>query len=144
MFRIPDDRTNVNAPATSGRTRSANGARGARRTVERAAHETLRAEECADPAANALGMPRTFLGLSEPDLERALLRKGVGAREAGRRHCSDCGRTPLIGEQVHLYSRGAVVCELCRPQRRHPPEGSQTVRHTEHGHTVRPRVRVAA
>jgi hypothetical protein len=89
-------------------------------------------------------MPRTLLGLSEPDLERALLRKGVGAREAGRRHCSDCGRTPLIGEQVHLYARGAVVCELCRPRRRHPPEGSQTVRHTEHGHTVRPRVRVAA
>jgi hypothetical protein len=109
-----------------------------------AAHDTLRAEEYADPAANAQGMPRTLLGLSEPDLERALLRKGVGAREAGRRHCSDCGRTPLIGEQVHLYSRGAVVCDLCRPRRRQPPEGSQTVRHTEHGHTVRPRVRVAA
>ncbi len=109
-----------------------------------AAHDALRAEECPGRAANAFGMPRALLGLSEPDLERALLRKGVGAREAGRRHCSDCGRTPLIGEQVHLYSRGAVVCELCRPRRRHPPEGSQTVRHTEHGHTVRPRVRVAA
>ena len=89
-------------------------------------------------------MPRTLLGISEPDLERELLRKGVGAREAGRRHCSDCGRTPLIGERVHIYSRGVVVCELCRAHRRAAPERSQTVPHTEHGHTVRPRVRVAA
>jgi hypothetical protein len=89
-------------------------------------------------------MLRTVLGISEPDLERELLRKGVGLREAGRRCCSDCGRTPLIGEHVHLYTRGAVVCELCRPRRRHPPVDSQPVRHTEHGHTVRPRERVAA
>lgn len=89
-------------------------------------------------------MLRPLLGISEPDLERALLRKGVGAREARRRHCSDCGRTPLVGERVHLYARGAVVCELCRPRRRSPPEGSQTVRHSEHGHTVRPRAPLAA
>jgi hypothetical protein len=89
-------------------------------------------------------MLRTILGISEPDLERELLRKGVGAREAGRRHCSDCGRTPLIGERVHLYSRGTVVCELCRPRRRNAPEDSQTVPHTEHGHTVRLRGRAAA
>jgi hypothetical protein len=89
-------------------------------------------------------MLRTVLGISEPDLERALLRKGVGAREAGRRHCSDCGRTPLVGERVHIYSRGAVVCELCRPHRRATPERSQTVPHTERGHTVRLRGRAAA
>ena len=89
-------------------------------------------------------MLRPLLGISEPDLERELLRKGVGAREARRRHCSDCGRTPLVGERVHLYARGAVVCELCRPRRRSAPERSQTVRHTEHGQTVRPRVRAAA
>jgi hypothetical protein len=89
-------------------------------------------------------MLRTVLGISEPDLERALLRKGVGLREAGRRHCSDCGRTPLIGERVHIYSRGAVVCELCRPRRRAAPERSQTVPHTESGQTVRLRARAAA
>ena len=89
-------------------------------------------------------MLRTVLGISEPDLERELLRKGVGAREAGRRHCSDCGRTPLVGERVHIYTRGAVVCELCRPARGAAPERSQTVRHTEHGHTVRLRERAAA
>jgi hypothetical protein len=89
-------------------------------------------------------MPRTVLGISEPDLERALLRKGVGLREAGRHHCSDCGRTPLVGERVHIYTRGAVVCELCRPRRRAAPERSQTVHHSERGHTVRLRVRAAA
>jgi hypothetical protein len=89
-------------------------------------------------------MPRPLLGLSEPDLERALLRKGVGAREAGRHNCADCGRTPLVGERVHIYARGAVVCELCRPRRRSAPERSLTVHHTERGHTVRLRARAAA
>jgi hypothetical protein len=85
-------------------------------------------------------MPRPLLGISEPDLERALLRKGVGAREAGRGRCADCGRRPLVGERIHIYARGAVVCELCRPRRRAAPERSQTVHHTERGHTVRLRV----
>jgi hypothetical protein len=89
-------------------------------------------------------MLRTVLGISEPDLERALLRKGVGVREADRRHCADCGRTPLVGERVHFYARGAVVCELCRPRRRAAPEGSQTVHHSERGQTVRLRVPAAA
>jgi hypothetical protein len=89
-------------------------------------------------------MLKTLLGLSEPDLERELLRKGVGAREAGRHYCSDCGRTPLVGERVHIYARGAVVCELCRPRRRATPERSQLVHHSERGHTVRLRVRAAA
>src|SRR6478672_4922710 len=38
-----------------------------------------------------LHMLRPVLGLSEPDLERELLRKGVGALEAGRASCHDCG-----------------------------------------------------
>jgi len=89
-------------------------------------------------------MLRTLLGISEPDLERELLRKGVGAREAVRRHCSDCGRTPLVGERVHIYARGAVVCELCRPGHAKAPECSQVVPHTELGQTVRLRARAAA
>jgi hypothetical protein len=89
-------------------------------------------------------MLRPLLGISEPDLERELLRKGVGAREAGRRHCADCGRTPLVGERVHIYERGAVVCALCRPRRRAAPVRSQTVLHSEHGQTVRLRGRAAA
>ena len=89
-------------------------------------------------------MLKPLLGISQPDLERELLRKGVGAREAGRRQCSDCGRTPLVGERVHIYARGSFVCELCRPGRRSAPERSQVVPHTERGHTVRVRQPAAA
>ena len=79
-------------------------------------------------------------------LERVLLRRGVGALEADRSRCADCGRTPLIGEQVHLYDgppRSGIVCELCRPARREPPVASELVRHCEHGHTVRLTARAA-
>jgi hypothetical protein len=82
-------------------------------------------------------MARAHLTLSEPDLERELLRKSVGALAADRCSCTDCGRTPLVGEQVHLYERGRVVCELCRLLRRAAPERSELVRHSEAGHTVR-------
>jgi hypothetical protein len=83
-------------------------------------------------------------------LERFLLRRGVGALEADRHSCADCGRTPLTGEHVHLYGSPAglagsrrttqqqrIVCELCRPARREAPVASELVRHCEHGHTVR-------
>ena len=89
-------------------------------------------------------MLRPTLGISQPDLERELLRKGVGALKAGRLGCSDCGRTPLVGERIHLYPRHVVLCELCRPRRRTSPERSVTVHHSERGHTVRLRVRAAA
>jgi hypothetical protein len=64
-------------------------------------------------------------------LERYLLRRGVGALEADRERCADCGRTPLTGEQIHVYEgrRRRVVCELCRPGRREPPATSELVRH---------------
>jgi hypothetical protein len=78
-------------------------------------------------------------------LERLLLRRGVGALEADRNRCVDCGRTPLTGEYVHLYDgrRPAIVCELCRTGRRDPPVAREIVRHCEHGHAVRLTVRVA-
>lgn len=82
-------------------------------------------------------MPRARPTLWESDLERQLLRQGVVRLAAGRSCCDDCGRTPLIGEQVHVYVPEAVVCELCRPRRRAQPERSQTVHHSEHGQTVR-------
>ena len=71
--------------------------------------------------------------------ERFLLRRGVGALEADRSRCIDCGRTPLTGEQVHLYDgrRRGIVCDLCRPLRREQPVASENVRHCEHGHAVR-------
>lgn len=70
--------------------------------------------------------------------ERVLLRRGVGVLTADRNRCTDCGRTPLVGERVHLYEhRDAVVCELCRPLRREDPSATETVRHSERGHGVR-------
>jgi recombinational DNA repair protein (RecF pathway) len=74
--------------------------------------------------------------------ERVLLRRGVGVLTADRNRCADCGRTPLLGERVHLYG-GAVVCELCRSERRDPPLGTETVRHSEDGHGVRLAARAA-
>jgi hypothetical protein len=81
-------------------------------------------------------------------LERSLFMRGLGALTADRTRCSDCGRTPLIGEQVHLYegdSAGSseVVCELCRQLRREPSLASETVHHGEHGQTVRLTARAA-
>ena len=79
-------------------------------------------------------------------LERLLLRRSVGALEAGRERCADCGRTPLAGEEVHVYGgrrRKRVVCELCRVARRGAPLASEVVRHAEHGQTVRLTARAA-
>jgi len=75
--------------------------------------------------------------LSEPDLERELLRKSVSLMDAGRHRCRDCGRTPLVGEHVHVYGRGIVVCELCRVLRPEAPQRSELVRGDGCGATVR-------
>jgi hypothetical protein len=77
-------------------------------------------------------------------LQRVLLRRGVGALTESRAECIDCGRTPLTGEHVHLYDgrRAGIVCELCRTLRRESPVASELVRHCEHGHAVRLTVRV--
>jgi hypothetical protein len=68
--------------------------------------------------------------------ERVLLLRGVGVLTADRNRCADCRRTPLVGERVHLYDSGAVVCELCRPLRHEAPMSTEVVRHSERGHSV--------
>lgn len=75
--------------------------------------------------------------MDEQDLERALLRKSVGVLQDARPMCADCGRTPLIGETLYRFPRGTSVCELCRPLRRGEAQGSELVRHSEAGLTVR-------
>jgi hypothetical protein len=83
---------------------------------------------------------------SQPrQLERRLLRNGVDALEADRTCCVDCGRTPLIGEHVHLYdaARPGIVCELCRMLRVERPVASEIVRHSERGLAVRVTARAA-
>jgi hypothetical protein len=87
-------------------------------------------------------MPRLLPTLMPADLELRLLRKGVGALSAGRDTCADCGRTPLVGEHVHHYERGGLVCALCRPLRAAEPDRSELVRHSERGQTVK-RLRAA-
>ncbi len=70
--------------------------------------------------------------------ERFLLRRGVGALEADRDRCADCGRTPLVGEHVHQHAHvQGIVCELCGSLRRERPVATELVRHSEHGQTVR-------
>jgi hypothetical protein len=81
--------------------------------------------------------PKDLRTDEDGDFERQLLRIAVGVLSADRAYCSDCGRTPLVGEEVHRYERGAVVCELCRQLRHEPPVATERVRHSEHGHTVR-------
>jgi len=81
-------------------------------------------------------MARTLTTLDEQDLERALLRKSVDALAVDAAHCTDCGRTPLIGETLYRFA-GAPVCELCRPLRRETPGGSALVRNSEFGGAVR-------
>ncbi len=72
------------------------------------------------------------------ELERVLLQRGVGLIAAGRDRCADCGRSPLVGEQVHLYADGgSVVCELCSMLRSERPTATELVRHSEVGQTVR-------
>lgn len=70
-------------------------------------------------------------------LERALLRRGVEARAADRRECSDCGRVPLVGERMYRYDGDGRVCELCRGRHREAPRASEQIRHAESGRTVR-------
>ena len=86
-------------------------------------------------------MARTLPTLLPSDLERRLLRKGVGELSAARHRCADCGRTPLVGETVYRYGRGVTVCELCRQLRCDPPERSELVRHSERDQTVKVVVR---
>jgi hypothetical protein len=128
MSRIADHWEAVNAPATGGRPRPANGAA-----------DAFGRQDPPARAANPAPMIRTLLGISEPDLERELLRKGVVRLAAGRAQCNDCGRTPLVGERVHVFDDGELVCELCRPRRHGAPERSEAVHHSERGHTVRRR-----
>jgi hypothetical protein len=72
-----------------------------------------------------------------PALELRLLRKSVGRLAAERERCADCGRTPLLGEHLHVYEGGRVRCELCRERRGERPVRSEPVRGSEHGQAVR-------
>ena len=71
------------------------------------------------------------------ELELALLREGIEERTAGRERCARCSRTPLIGERIYRYERGAIVCELCRSLEPRAPVSSSLVHGPAFGHTIR-------
>jgi hypothetical protein len=52
-----------------------------------------------------------------PQLERVLLRHSVRRMTAGRSNCAECGRSPLVGELLRVYTdkRGYEhpLCDLC-------------------------------
>jgi hypothetical protein len=70
-------------------------------------------------------------------LERELRRAALVRLDAGECRCIDCRRTPLAGENVHVYEDGRVVCELCRPHRREQPIRCERVHGLERGLAVR-------
>jgi hypothetical protein len=72
-----------------------------------------------------------------PDLELALLRRGVEQRSAGSERCSICRRTPLIGERVYQFGAALILCELCRWRSQEAPVGSRMIHGPEFGHTMR-------
>ena len=91
----------------------------------------------AAPFDHAPDPARRAIVADAAEFERELLRRSVGALTADRHRCADCGRTPLVGERIHLYDRGESVCELCRPLRRDEPVGADHVRHGGRASSVR-------
>jgi hypothetical protein len=97
------------------------------------------------PPAKALQTMHTLtLSRSRPRAPRelSLWRKSVGALAAGNRCCCHCHRTPLVGENVHVYG-DRFVCELCRHLRREAPGHTEIVHSPEHERAVKRRPRAA-
>ena len=76
-------------------------------------------------------------GREMPELELALLRRGVDRLSAGCERCHHCRRTPLMGERVYLYDGDVMLCELCRTRAPDSPLESRIVHGPEFGHTMR-------
>jgi hypothetical protein len=72
-----------------------------------------------------------------PDLELALLRRGMVERAERPERCDRCRRTPLIGERVYFYDKDMMLCELCRALHRTAPARSLLVHGPAFGHTIR-------
>jgi hypothetical protein len=72
-----------------------------------------------------------------PELELALLRRGLDDMAAGSERCRRCHRTPLIGERVYEDDSGTILCELCLDVKRDAPGESRIVHGPEFGHTMR-------
>lgn len=87
------------------------------------------------PAANLASMSASEDAI--PELELALLRRGVDDWLAECERCQRCRRTPLVGEHVYVYASGEIACELCRALQPEAPIGSRMVHGPEFGHTMK-------
>jgi hypothetical protein len=59
-----------------------------------------------------------------PELELQLMRRGLRGMTAKRWQCSGCGRSPLVGERLHVFThrdRERSICTLCLKS---APDGS--------------------
>jgi hypothetical protein len=72
-----------------------------------------------------------------PELELALMRRGLSGLADAAEHCDNCERAMLIGERVYEYANGAIRCALCRDRERESPAGSHTVHGPAFGHSIR-------
>jgi len=72
-----------------------------------------------------------------PELEMALLRRGLDDLAAAEERCGRCRRTLLVGEYVHVYDGDRIVCDLCRERERQPPVTVRLVHGPAFGHTIR-------
>ena len=115
------------------------------RVLTPAAGLPLQAEGVSVPVANGIETMQPLTNSrsrTRRPREISLLRKSVGALDAGRHRCWHCHRTPLVGEHVHMYGE-RLVCELCRHLRREPPAATVVVHSPEHQRAVKLRTRAA-
>jgi hypothetical protein len=76
------------------------------------------------------------------DLNRFLLHRGVDRLAEERDSCTECHRTPLVGEHVARYANGTLTCALCTSTKRRDIERVELVHHSEWGHAVKPLGRI--
>ena len=88
-------------------------------------------------APNPANMNETSSLGDIPKLELELLRRGVDERAAESERCDRCRRTPLIGERVHTYAGGRLLCDLCRELEPGAPESSRLVHGPAFGNSIR-------
>jgi hypothetical protein len=75
-----------------------------------------------------------------PDLASLLLRNSMREMVSPREHCSECDRTPLVGERLHEMDNGLMLCDLCLA--RLPEDDRRAVR-SERVHASERQLRVA-
>ncbi len=65
------------------------------------------------------------------EIASILMRNSLDRLQSDEAQCSRCGRTPLVGEVLHVLESGKRVCSLCvarLPSREGEPVGVERVR----------------